>query len=68
MQLELYVKPNPEYLQLQEKGSPLVVGIGHGENFIASDQLALLISLRNSFSLRKGIWLKLHHQELNFGT
>jgi len=32
----------PEYLIAGRKGSPLVVGVGIGEHFIASDQLALL--------------------------
>jgi len=32
----------PEQLIAARKGSPLVVGVGIGENFIASDQLALL--------------------------
>lgn len=32
----------PEQLLAARKGSPLVVGVGIGENFIASDQLALL--------------------------
>ena len=33
---------NPEQMIAARKGSPLVVGVGIGENFIASDQLALL--------------------------
>jgi len=32
----------PDHLVVCREGSPLVVGIGIGENFIASDQLALL--------------------------
>ncbi|GAA0795726.1 glutamine--fructose-6-phosphate transaminase (isomerizing) [Marinobacterium sediminicola] len=32
----------PEQLLTARKGSPLVIGVGIGENFIASDQLALL--------------------------
>ena len=32
----------PDQLLAARKGSPLVVGVGIGENFIASDQLALL--------------------------
>ena len=31
----------PGTLAAARKGSPLVVGMGHRENFIASDQLAL---------------------------
>lgn len=32
----------PDVLITARKGSPLVIGVGEGENFIASDQLALL--------------------------
>ncbi|WP_165857161.1 glutamine--fructose-6-phosphate transaminase (isomerizing) [Marinobacter sp. JSM 1782161] len=32
----------PEHLIVARQGSPLVIGVGIGENFIASDQLALL--------------------------
>lgn len=35
-------KSDPSQLVTARKGSPLVIGIGIGENFIASDQLALL--------------------------
>ncbi|HAP80812.1 MAG TPA: glutamine--fructose-6-phosphate aminotransferase, partial [Enterobacteriaceae bacterium] len=33
---------NPDVLLAARSGSPLVIGLGMGENFIASDQLALL--------------------------
>jgi glucosamine--fructose-6-phosphate aminotransferase (isomerizing) len=36
------LKDFPNQLVAARKGSPLVIGIGIGENFIASDQLALL--------------------------
>lgn len=35
-------KADPSQLVTARKGSPLVIGVGIGENFIASDQLALL--------------------------
>lgn len=35
-------KDHPQELITARKGSPLVIGVGMGENFIASDQLALL--------------------------
>jgi len=35
-------KDAPDQLVTARKGSPLVIGVGIGENFIASDQLALL--------------------------
>lgn len=35
-------RQQPDKLLAARKGSPLVIGVGMGENFIASDQLALL--------------------------
>lgn len=40
--LGIIVKDYPGQLVAARKGSPLVLGVGIGENFIASDQLALL--------------------------
>lgn len=40
--LGVIVKDFPGQLVAARKGSPLVIGVGIGENFIASDQLALL--------------------------
>jgi len=40
--LGIMLKEYPGQLIAARKGSPLVVGVGIGENFIASDQLALL--------------------------
>ena len=44
----------PGMLAAARKGSPLVVGIGHGENFIASDQLALADFAENFVFLEEG--------------
>ena len=33
---------SPDLLWVARKGSPLVIGVGHGEYFVGSDQLALL--------------------------
>ena len=44
----------PGLLAAARKGSPLVVGMGHGENFIASDQLALADFAENFVFLEEG--------------
>jgi glucosamine--fructose-6-phosphate aminotransferase (isomerizing) len=45
---------NPEQLITVRLGSPLVIGIGIGENFIASDQLALLPVTNRFMYLEEG--------------
>ncbi|BDH47782.1 glutamine--fructose-6-phosphate aminotransferase [isomerizing] [Salmonella enterica subsp. enterica serovar Choleraesuis] len=45
---------NPDVLLAARSGSPLVIGLGVGENFIASDQLALLPVTRNFIFLEEG--------------
>lgn len=47
-------KNNPERLIVARSGSPLVVGLGIGENFVASDQLALLPVTRRFMYLEEG--------------
>ena len=44
----------PGIIAAARKGSPLVVGMGHGENFIASDQLALADFAENFVFLEEG--------------
>ena len=44
----------PDVLLAARSGSPLVIGLGMGENFIASDQLALLPVTRRFIYLEEG--------------
>ncbi|MFG1495646.1 glutamine--fructose-6-phosphate transaminase (isomerizing) [Saccharospirillum sp. HFRX-1] len=45
---------DPERLVVARSGSPLVIGLGIGENFVASDQLALLPVTRDFIYLEEG--------------
>lgn len=44
----------PEHLVVARSGSPLVIGLGVGENFLASDPLALLSVTRRFIYLEEG--------------
>ncbi|MGX2966689.1 glutamine--fructose-6-phosphate transaminase (isomerizing) [Ursidibacter sp. B-7004-1] len=44
----------PEHLIVARSGSPLVIGLGMGENFLASDPLALLSVTRRFIYLEEG--------------
>ncbi|MGM0481014.1 MAG: glutamine--fructose-6-phosphate transaminase (isomerizing) [Pseudomonadota bacterium] len=45
---------DPQRLVVARSGSPLVIGLGIGENFVASDQLALLPVTRKFIYLEEG--------------
>lgn len=45
---------HPERLVVARSGSPIVIGLGVGENFLASDQLALLSVMRRFIFLEEG--------------
>ncbi|MFT6985725.1 MAG: glucosamine--fructose-6-phosphate aminotransferase (isomerizing) [Psychromonas sp.] len=45
---------DPDRLVVARSGSPLVIGLGIGENFLASDQLALLSVTRRFMYLEEG--------------
>ncbi|TNH03088.1 glutamine--fructose-6-phosphate transaminase (isomerizing) [Testudinibacter sp. TR-2022] len=47
-------RAQPEHLIAARSGSPLVIGLGLGENFLASDQLALLSVTRRFIFLEEG--------------
>lgn len=50
----VFDKENPNEIVVARSGSPLVIGLGLGENFIASDQLALLPVTRSFIFLEEG--------------
>lgn len=47
-------KRDPERIVVARSGSPIVIGLGVGENFLASDQLALLNVTRRFVYLEEG--------------
>lgn len=52
--LGIISKKNPQELFAVRRGSPLVIGLGLGENFIASDPLALLSITQKFIYLEEG--------------
>lgn len=58
-------KRDPERLVTARSGSPLVIGLGIGENFLASDQLALLSVTRKFIFLEEGDVAEITRQEVN---
>ena len=55
---------NPDILVAARSGSPLVIGCGMGENFIASDQLALLPVTRQFIFLEEGDIALISHRTI----
>lgn len=56
---------NPEKIVVARSGSPLVIGVGIGENFVASDQLALLPVTRRFIFLEEGDVAEITREEIN---
>jgi glucosamine--fructose-6-phosphate aminotransferase (isomerizing) len=56
---------DPSVLVAARSGSPLVIGRGVGENFIASDQLALLPVTRRFMFLEEGDVAEIKRREVN---
>ena len=52
--IAMITKYEPDKIFCARKGSPLVVGIGEGENFIGSDASAIIAHTRNVFYLEDG--------------
>ena len=55
---------DPSTLLAARSGSPLVIGLGMGENFIASDQLALLPVTRRFIFLEEGDIAEVKRQDI----
>lgn len=58
-------RKNPDCLVAARSGSPLVIGYGIGENFLASDQLALLNVARRFSFLEEGDIAEVTRREVN---
>jgi glucosamine--fructose-6-phosphate aminotransferase (isomerizing) len=55
----------PEHIIAVRKGSPLIIGLGIEENFIASDHLALLPVTQEFIFLEEGDFVDLHADSIN---
>ncbi|MBU2918097.1 glutamine--fructose-6-phosphate transaminase (isomerizing) [Psychrosphaera sp. F3M07] len=56
---------NPDRIVVARSGSPLVIGVGIGENFVASDQLALLPVTRQFIFLEEGDVAEITRDQIN---
>ncbi|MDG9697381.1 hypothetical protein QC281_45865, partial [Streptomyces sp. DH17] len=61
----LQLSRHPDTLLAARSGSPLVIGLGMGENFIASDQLALLPVTRRFIFLEEGDIAEITRRSVN---
>lgn len=59
-------RDKPQSLIAVRKGSPLMVGLGDGENFIASDHLALLPVTQQFIYLHEGDIVEIGLEKVNF--
>ncbi|RLP53440.1 MAG: glutamine--fructose-6-phosphate transaminase (isomerizing) [Ketobacter sp.] len=57
-------KDDPDCIVAARQGSPLVIGVGLGENFIASDQLALLPVTTRFIFLEEGDIAEVHRESI----
>jgi glucosamine--fructose-6-phosphate aminotransferase (isomerizing) len=52
--IAVITKDNPDLLVVARMGCPLLIGVGEGENFVASDVSAVLSSTRRVMYLEEG--------------
>src|SRR3990167_8514574 len=55
---------DPEHLYVARQGSPLVIGLGKGENFVASDVSAILPYTRDVIFLEEGEFVTLSREPI----
>lgn len=58
-------RSEPEHIIALRRGSPLVLGLGNGENFIASDQSALISIVKRFIYLADGDIADVYHDSVN---
>lgn len=63
--LALISVKQPDRLVAARSGSPLVIGLGHGENFLASDQLALRQVTDRFMYLEEGDIAEIRREQIN---
>ena len=56
---------DPDRIMVARSGSPLVIGVGDGENFIASDVFALLPETNDFIFLEEGDWGEVRRDGVN---
>ncbi|MEK9182173.1 MAG: glutamine--fructose-6-phosphate transaminase (isomerizing) [Patescibacteria group bacterium] len=59
---------NPEILYATRLSSPLVIGVGKGENFLASDPSAIIGSTRNFVYLKDGELAEITRDKINISN
>ena len=61
----LFDRKDPTRIVVARSGSPIVIGLGIGENFLASDQLALLNVTRRFMFLEEGDVAEITRREVS---
>ena len=61
----VFDRKDPSRVVVARSGSPIVIGLGVGENFLASDQLALLNVTRRFIYLEEGDVAEITRREVN---